>query len=73
MKNNTVNMYRIPIEKIYKAKSIWKDWLKYRIAIPKNITPVLLNKLIGGYGESKTNNKKSRVISKIIDFNRHSK
>ena len=52
MKNNTVNMYRIPIEKIYKAKSIWNDWLKYRKPIPKNVTPSKLNKLIGGYGES---------------------
>lgn len=42
-------MYRIPIEKICKVKSYWNNWLKYKQPIPNNITPHLLNNLLGGY------------------------
>jgi hypothetical protein len=54
MKKANINMYRVPIRKIYKVKTIWKDWLKYRSPIPKYITPHLLNNLLGGYSGHKT-------------------
>ena len=43
-------MYKINIIKHYKYKTAWLDWLKYRKPIPKHITPMKLNNLIGGYG-----------------------
>jgi len=43
-------MYQVPIKKIYRVKQYWNDWLKYRLPIPKNITPLKINNSIGGYG-----------------------
>lgn len=42
-------MYQVPIKQIYRTKQYWTDWLKYRLTIPKNITPVILKNLLGGY------------------------
>jgi hypothetical protein len=39
----------VPIGAIYKVKGFWSDWLKYKLPIPKKITPHLLNNLLGGY------------------------
>ena len=50
MKEYKINMYQVPIKKIYRVKQCWYDWLKYRLPIPKHITPMKLNNLIGGYG-----------------------
>jgi hypothetical protein len=49
MKKSNINMYMVPIGAIYKVKSFWSDWLKYKKPIPNNITPHLLNNLLGGY------------------------
>ncbi len=49
MKKSNINMYQVPIIKIYRTKKYWSDWLKYRLPIPKNITPVILKNLLGGY------------------------
>jgi len=49
MKKDNINMYQLPILKIYRIKQHWYDWLKYRIPIPKNITPKIIANLIGGY------------------------
>ena len=49
MKKDNINMYQIPITKIYRVKQYWTDWLKYRLPIPKKITPVILKNLLGGY------------------------
>ena len=49
MKKDNINMYQIPITKIYRVKQYWSDWLKYRVSIPKKITPVILKNLLGGY------------------------
>ena len=35
-------MYQVPIIKIYRTKQYWSDWLKYRLPIPKKITPYIL-------------------------------
>ena len=43
-------MYKINIIKHYKYKAAWLDWLKYKLPIPKHITPLKINNLIGGYG-----------------------
>ena len=43
-------MYKINIIKHYKYKQHWLDWLKYKLPIPKHITPLKINNLIGGYG-----------------------
>ena len=43
-------MYKINIIKHYKYKQTWLDWLKYKLPIPKHITPLKMNNLIGGYG-----------------------
>ena len=43
-------MYKINIIKHYKYKQHWLDWLKYKLPIPKHITPLKMNNLIGGYG-----------------------
>ena len=50
MKKDNINMYQVPILKIYRVKQYWFDWLKYRIPIPKKITPKIIANLIGGYG-----------------------
>ena len=49
MKKNNLNMYQVPILKIYRTKQYWTDWLKYRLPIPKKITPKIIANLIGGY------------------------
>tara|TARA_R100001460_G_scaffold94305_1_gene136367 strand:- start:315 stop:467 length:153 start_codon:yes stop_codon:yes gene_type:complete len=49
MKQYKINMYQVPIIKIYRVKQYWTDWLKYRLPIPKKITPVILKNLLGGY------------------------
>jgi len=49
MREYKINMYKVPITKIYKVKKYWSDWLKYRLPIPKKITPVILKNLLGGY------------------------
>jgi hypothetical protein len=49
MRKSPINMYKIPIEKICKVKSYWNNWLKYKQPIPNNITPHLINNLLGGY------------------------
>jgi len=49
MKKDNINMYQVPIIKIYRTKQYWSDWLKYRLPIPKKITPYLLRNLLGGY------------------------
>ena len=49
MKKYNINMYQVPIIKIYRTKQYWSDWLKYRLPIPKKITPVILKNLLGGY------------------------
>tara|TARA_R100001224_G_scaffold51363_1_gene29736 strand:+ start:1202 stop:1354 length:153 start_codon:yes stop_codon:yes gene_type:complete len=49
MKKNNINMYQVPIIKIYRIKQHWYDWLKYRLPIPKKITPKIIANLIGGY------------------------
>jgi hypothetical protein len=49
MNKYNINMYQVPIKKIYRVKQYWTDWLKYRLPIPKNITPKILANLIGGY------------------------
>jgi hypothetical protein len=45
-------------KKYYEYKTAWQDWLKYKKPIPKHITPVRFNNLIGGYG---TYNKIKKV------------
>jgi hypothetical protein len=52
MKKYNINMYMVPIGAIYKVKTHWSDWLKYKLPIPKKITPHLLNNLLGGYNDS---------------------
>lgn len=52
MKKSPINMYRVPIRAIYKIKSSWSDWLKFRIPMPKIVTPFLLKNLLGGYNET---------------------
>jgi hypothetical protein len=49
MRKSNINMYVVPIGAIYKVKGFWSDWLKYKLPIPKKITPHLLNSLLGGY------------------------
>ena len=49
MKKDNINMYQVPITKIYRVKQYWYDWLKYRQPIPKKITPAILKNLLGGY------------------------
>ena len=49
MRKNNINMYQVPIIKIYRTKQYWSDWLKYRLPIPKKITPYILKNLLGGY------------------------
>ena len=49
MKKNNINMYQVPIIKIYRTKQYWTDWLKYRKPIPKKITPYILSNLLGVY------------------------
>jgi len=49
MKKNNINMYQVPILKIYRIKQYWLDWLKYRLPIPKKITPKIIANLIGSY------------------------
>lgn len=49
MKKDNINMYQVPIIKIYRTKQYWSDWLKYRLPIPKKITPVIIKNLLGGY------------------------
>ena len=50
MRQYNINMYQVPIKKIYRVKQYWSDWLKYRKPIPNYITPLKINNLIGGYG-----------------------
>ena len=50
MREYKINMYQVPIIKIYRTKQYWSDWLKYRLPIPNHITPLKINNLIGGYG-----------------------
>ena len=40
MKKYNINMYQVPIKKIYRIKQYWSDWLKYRLPIPKKINVV---------------------------------
>ena len=49
MRQYKINMYQVPIIKIYRVKQYWSNWLKYRLPIPKKITPVILKNLLGGY------------------------
>ena len=49
MREYKINMYQVPITKIYRVKQYWSDWLKYRLPIPKKITPVILKNLLGGF------------------------
>mgnify|MGYP003141668006 FL=1 len=49
MKKDNINMYQVPIKRIYRVKQYWTDWLKYRVTIPKKITPKIIANLIGGY------------------------
>ena len=49
MKKDNINMYQVPIIKIYRTKQYWSDWIIYRLPIPKKITPVILKNLLGGY------------------------
>ena len=49
MREYKINMYQVPITKIYRVKQYWSDWLKYRLPIPKKITPYILKNLLGGY------------------------
>ena len=49
MKKYNLNMYQVPILKIYRIKQHWYDWLKYRLQIPKKITTKIIANLIGGY------------------------
>ncbi len=49
MREYKINMYQVPIIKIYRVKQYWSDWLKYRLPIPKKITPYILKNLLGGY------------------------
>ena len=49
MREYKINMYIVPIIKIYRTKQYWSDWLKYRLPIPKKITPYKLKNLLGGY------------------------
>jgi len=49
MKKYNINMYQVPIKKIYRIKQYWSDWLKYRLSIPKKITPAILSNLLGVY------------------------
>jgi hypothetical protein len=49
MREYKINMYQVPITKIYRTKQYWSDWLKYRLPIPKKITPYKLRNLLGGY------------------------
>lgn len=49
MRKSQINMYQYPILKIWKVKYFWINWLKYRISIPKKITPNILTNLMGGY------------------------
>ena len=49
MKKYNFNMYQVPIKKIYRVKQYWTDWLKYRLPIPKKITPKIIANLIGSY------------------------
>jgi len=49
MKKDKINMYQVPIKKIYRVKQYWTDWLKYRLPIPKKITPYILSNLLGVY------------------------
>ena len=51
-------MFKPDIIKYYEYKTAWQDWLKYKKPIPKHITPVKFNNLIGGYG---TYNKIKKV------------
>ena len=49
MKKDNINKNQVPILKIYRVKQYWFDWLKYRLPIPKKITPKIIANLIGGY------------------------
>ena len=49
MKKDNINMYQVPIIKIYRTKQYWTDWLKYKLPIPKKITPYIFKNLLGGY------------------------
>lgn len=49
MKKDNINMYQVPIIKIYRTKQYWTNWLKYRLPIPKKITPYILKNLLGCY------------------------
>ena len=49
MKKKNLNIYQVPIKQIYKTKQYWSDWLKYKLPIPKKITPYKLKNILGGY------------------------
>jgi len=49
MRKYNINMYQVPIKKIYRTKQYWSDWLKYRLPIPKKVTPFKLKNLLGCY------------------------
>ena len=49
MKKYNLNMYQVPILKIYRIKQHRYDWFKYRKPIRKKITPKIIANLIGGY------------------------
>tara|TARA_R100001015_G_C4454215_1_gene43342 strand:- start:274 stop:426 length:153 start_codon:yes stop_codon:yes gene_type:complete len=49
MKKDNINLYQVPVKNIYRVKQYWTDWLKYRLPIPKKITPYILSNLLGVY------------------------
>ena len=68
MKQYKINMYQVPIIKIYRVKQYWTDWLKYRLPIPKKITPVILKNLLGGYKWLLNMNIIIFVIVKYVNY-----
>ena len=47
MKKDNINMYQVPITKIYRVKQYWYDWLNTGCQYPKKITPYKLKNLLG--------------------------
>ena len=68
MREYKINMYQVPIIKIYRVKQYWTDWLKYRLPIPKKITPVILKNLLGGYKWLLNMNIIIFVIVKYVNY-----
>ena len=68
MRQYKINIYQVPIIKIYRVKQYWSDWLKYRLPIPKKITPVILKNLLGGFRWLLNMNIIIFVIAKYVNY-----